>query len=154
MPPLPEALAATLKADATAALAALMVIAGAHRELFDWASKAICGGDAPKLRARPDGGGRVTGAGKTPKRVRPNGHREPSGDARLAKRDADDRALVAAMRADPEGSINDWAAAIRKSRTSCFSALHRLRDAGLVASVGRKWRAVEPEAKLAMPPPR
>ena len=151
MPPLPEALAATLKADATAALAALMVIAGAHRELFDWASKAICG-DAPKLRARSNGGGRVCNATKTPKRAKSNGHREPRGDARLAKRDADDRALVAAMRADPEGSINDWAGIIRKSRTSCFSALHRLRDAGLVASVGRKWRAVESEAPLAPPP--
>jgi hypothetical protein len=41
MPPLPEALATILKTNATAALAALMVIAEAHRGLFAWASRMI-----------------------------------------------------------------------------------------------------------------
>jgi hypothetical protein len=155
MPPLPEALTATLKAAATAALAALMVIAGAHRELFDWASKAICGGDAPQLCPRPrsNGGGRLTNAGKTSKRAKSNGHREPRGDARLVKRDADDEGLIRAMRTNAEGPIRVWAAAIGKSRSSVLTALHRLRDADLVESVECKWRVIEPGA-LAAPPPK
>ena len=46
----------------------------------------------------------------------------------------------------PGGSIGDWAAAIGKSRSSTVSALHRLRDAGLVESVGGKWRLIEEPA--------
>ena len=65
---------------------------------------------------------------------------------RLAKREADDQALLAALRSTPEGSINDWATTIGKSRTSCVSALHRLRDAGLAESREGKWRLTEEPA--------
>jgi hypothetical protein len=53
------------------------------------------------------------------------------------------------MKANPGGAINDWARAIHKSRTSCVSALHRLRDAGLAESAEGKWRLVESEAPRA-----
>ena len=44
------------------------------------------------------------------------------------------------MRSNPEGLIKDWATTIHKSRTRCFSALHRLREAGLAESVEGRWR--------------
>jgi hypothetical protein len=85
-----------------------------------------------------------------------NGHRKPranGGDPRLAKREADDQALVNAMRSNPEGSIGDWATTIGKSRTSCVSALHRLRGAGLAESDGGRWALVE-ESGPREPAPR
>jgi hypothetical protein len=72
--------------------------------------------------------------------------KDPSG--RRAQRDRDDEALLAAMRSNPEGSIGDWAAMIHKSRTSCVSGLHRLRNAGLAKSDEGRWRLTEE------PPPR
>ena len=139
--PLPDSVALALK-DPTSALAALMVIANAHRDLWAWASRAICGADAepeaPRRRSR-----KANGAG----------HRKPcsNGDdpylsGRRAQRDRDDEALLAALRSNPEGSIGDWATTIHKSRTSCVSALHRLRDAGLAESIEGRWKLVAPEA--------
>ena len=40
--PLPDSVSATLRSDPTAALGALMVIAGAHAELFSWAARMVC----------------------------------------------------------------------------------------------------------------
>ena len=158
MPPLPEALATILKTNATAALAALMVIAEAHRGLFAWASRMIGVEPAapPKPQPEPNSGGRLRSVAKTPKRAKSNGHRAPRGngyDPRRAKRNADDEALVAAMRSNPEGLIQDWATTIHKSRTSVVSALHRLKDAGLVANEDRVWRLIEERAPRA-PIPR
>ena len=55
-------------------------------------------------------------------------------------RTRDGENLLQAMRDSPEGSINDWAAAIGKSRSSVVTALHRLRDADLAESVEGRWR--------------
>ena len=65
---------------------------------------------------------------------------------RREARDADDKALLQAMRDAPEASIGDWAQAIGKSRTSTVSALKRLRDAGLAESVEGKWKLTEEPA--------
>lgn len=67
-------------------------------------------------------------------------------ERRRSQRDADDEALINAMRSNSEGSIADWATTIGKSRTSCVSGLHRLRAAGLAESVEGKWKLVGPEA--------
>ena len=84
-----------------------------------------------------------------------NGHRQPrnNGDdpylsGRRAQRDRDHEALLAALRSNPDGSIGDWATTIHKSRTSCVSALHRLRDAGRAESAEGKWRLVESERRV------
>ena len=109
----------------------------------------------PKPQPEPNSGGRLRSVAKTPKRAKSNGHRAPRGngyDPRRAKRNADDEALVAAMRSNPEGLIKDWATTIHKSRTSCFSALHRLREAGLAESVEGRWRLTEePAPKVSTP---
>jgi hypothetical protein len=135
---LPDSLAVILRSDRTAALGALVVIAAAHRDLYDWATRAICGEPERRPEPKPNGAARRGRNG--------TGRRRNGVDHRLAKREADDEALVEAMKAHPAGSINDWARAINKSRTSCVSALHRLRDAGLAESDGGRWALVEPEA--------
>jgi hypothetical protein len=139
--PIPAAFAAILRSDAVAALAAAFIVATSHADVFSWVAKTIGSFEPP----------RSNGGGRPPKRS--NGHGGPRTDARTAKRDADDGALIEAMRSDPEGLIRDWAATICKSRTSCFSALHRLRAAGLAESVEGKWRLVE-ESAPREPPPR
>jgi hypothetical protein len=140
--PLSESISTVLRADVTAALAALLVIAGAHRELYLWASHAICG-DAPSAAQEP------------PSRRRPASRKPASngGDRRLAKRGAGDEKLLEAMRVSPGASIGDLAAAIGKSRTSTVSSLHRLRDVGLTESSNGKWRLTEEPAPKE-PPPR
>jgi hypothetical protein len=136
-PPLADGVSAVLRSDATAALAALMVIAGAHRDIFAWAARMI--GVEPSAAAPPSAG---------------NGAKRPSrGGGRLAKRDRDDRALQAAMRSDPDGTISAWSAVVGKSKGSIATALHRLQDAGLAESVDRRWRLVEEPAPKD-PPPR
>jgi hypothetical protein len=154
MPPLPEALATILKTNATAALAALMLIANAHRDLYAWASRAILGdASSADLEPKPRSNGGVPNARKAPKRAKPNGHREPRLDPRTVKRDSDDEALVRVMRATPEGKLGGWAEAIGKSRSSVVTALHRLRDVGLVENEDGKWRLTE-EPATKEPPPR
>ena len=150
MTPLPEALASILKTNATAALAALMIVANAHRDLFNWASRTIIGdAPAPDLgpQWRSNGGGRVRNATKSPKR---NGvHREPHGNGavrRRAERDKADSALAEAMRDAPGATIGDWAHAVGRSKSSTVSDLHRLRDAGLAENVERRWRLIEEPA--------
>jgi hypothetical protein len=138
--PLPDAFLEALR-DSTAALAAAFIIASWHPEVFEWAVKVM----------RPEVGEpepvRVRSVPKSPRRLKSNGVRKSHNDgSRLAKRDSDDLALLAALRANPEGSIGDWATAVGKSRTSIVSALHRLRDAGLAQSVEGKWKLTEAPA--------
>ena len=133
--------------DPTFALASAFLIARYHPDVMAFVARTVCG-DAPApdleppLPSKPNR--RVCNVTKTPKR---NGvHREPRGngaDSRRAKRDADDAALVEAMRVDPAGPLGAWSVAIGKSRTSVVSALHRLKDAGLVANEDRVWALVE-----------
>jgi hypothetical protein len=69
--PLSEAFVFCLKFDATAALAALTVIAGSHRGLLDWFSRTVCG-DAPELQS-----GRQKPNGAARRGREANGHRKP-----------------------------------------------------------------------------
>jgi hypothetical protein len=124
--PLSEDFAAILRSDSTAALAALLVITDAHRDLTIWVSRTVFGA-AHKRNRRRNGDGRKD-------------------DRRLSRRD--DGALVEAMRDTPTASIGELAEAIGKSRTSTVSALQRLRTVGLAVSDGKTWRLTEE------PPPR
>ena len=136
--PLSDGFSAVLRSDSSAALAALMVIANAHRDLVTWFLRTIFGGDAsaadPEPQPRPKlsrSNTRLPRGGKSPRR---NGvHRRgrngnDAADLRRAKRDADDAALVEAMRVDPRWRPSGLGAvAIGKSRTSVVSQrLHRL----------------------------
>ena len=147
--PLSDGFSAVLRSDSSAALAALMVIANAHRDLMAWFLRTIFGdASAPALEPRPraSGAGRVRNATKPPK---PNGHGEARGATtsysarRLTERDKADQALVEAMRDDPAGTLGAWAEAISRSRSSVITGLQRLRDAGLAESAEGKWRLTE-----------
>ena len=133
-------------------MAALLLISTSHRGLFDWFSRRVCS-DA-LTEPQPNGAVRGHKAnGRHHRKPRANAT-DPYPSRRIAKREADDEALLAALRSNPEGSIGDWATMIHKSRTSCVSALHRLRDAGLAESVEGKWRLVVEEPAPREPPPR
>jgi hypothetical protein len=138
--PISEAFASTLRSDPTAALAALMVIAGAHRELYVWANHAICGAtlqsEPPKLHEGGNGA-------KRPVAVR---RRRDGGDHRLAKRDKADERLVEAMKSASDASIRAWAKAIGRSRTSTVNSLYRLRDVGRAETSDGRWRLIEESA--------
>jgi hypothetical protein len=98
MPPLPQAFVNTLQSDPTAALAALMVIAGRHHELLAFAARTAAAPCEPKPP--------------------PRSHSNGGADHRRAKRDRDDEALIEAMRSAPGATIGDWATAIDKSKGS------------------------------------
>jgi hypothetical protein len=144
--PLSDNVSATLRADPTAALGALMVIAGAHAELFAWAARTVCAagpaGVEPPPRVKGNGVGQNRESSPPARKDQsPSGLKaQPIGvDAHLARRrkarDRDDESLLEAIRETPEGPIGGWAEAIGKSRSSVVAALHRLRDAGLADSV-------------------
>jgi hypothetical protein len=138
---LPDAFAAALR-DRTTALAAAFIIATRHPEILRWAARTIRPPE-PQPRTKP----KASGAARRGR----NGGRKPGvSDAylerRRSQRDAADQALLKAMRSNREGSINDCATTIGKSRTSCVSALHRLRDAGLAGSVEGRWKLTEEPA--------
>jgi hypothetical protein len=145
--PISDALSSALRSDSTVALAALMVIATAHRDLFAWAAKALAEPAEPPSAPKA----RSNGAARHETKAR-----KPPGAAYHARRrkarDHDDEALIEAMRSAPDASISDWAAAIGKGRSSTVSALKRLRDAGMTESVQGKWRLNEPVAPLTPPP--
>jgi hypothetical protein len=148
--PLPDSVSETLRSDSTAALGALMVIAGAHAELFAWAARFVCADEAPARVSKSPAAPKPKGNGAEPhrRRLKP-ASRKPSNSvgAHLARRrdarDRDDEKLCKTMRDSPEASIRDWAEEIGKSRSSVVTALHRLRDGGLAASVDGKWRLAE-----------
>jgi hypothetical protein len=142
----PDAFAAALS-DRTTALAAAFIIATRHADVLQFVARMV-GGDAPEPPRKPKAARKG------------NGHRKPRAHGadpylgrRREARDRDDESLVAAMRSNSDGSINDWATTIGKSRTSCVSGLHRLRAAGLAESVGGKWALVEEPAPR-QPAPR
>jgi hypothetical protein len=53
--PIPDPLSSVLRSDSTAALAALMVIASAHRDLFNWAVRMVGAEPPAKVEPRPNG---------------------------------------------------------------------------------------------------
>ena len=127
--PLSDDIAESLK-DPTTALAAAFVIARWHPELMAFAARTMAG---PISQGSP-----------RRRRTKRNGARKD--EARLSKRDRTDEALVAEMKSSPDGAIGDWALTIGVSRTTCVSALHRLKNAGLTTSDGKRWRLIEEEA--------
>jgi hypothetical protein len=140
MTPLPDQVSILLRTSPTAAMAALLLISTSHRGLLDWFSRTVCG-DAPTESGPESEPAPVPARRKARASARcGNGHRKPRGygndpylGRRLAKREADDQRW--SRLCGPEGSIGDWATTFRKSRTSCVSALRRLRDAGLAESI-------------------
>jgi len=112
--PLPEALSSILRTDSTAALAALMVIANAHREIFAWAARMF--GAEPPGKAEP----KPTGQAKQPSAHKPKGKatfpdaRRATGTTRRSRQAV--RGARCAVRDAPEGSIGSRMTAMGKSR--------------------------------------
>ena len=152
--PLPDSVSATLRSDSTAALAALMVIAGAHAELFSWASRMVCGATPAKgSKPPPPKPARTPLARKVSTNAQPKSNATAAHLASRRKaRDRDDENLRQAMRDSPQAPIGEWAMAIGKSRSSVVAALHRLRDAGLAESIEGRWRLSEEPAPREPPP--
>ena len=149
-PPLADSVVFSLRTDPTAALAAVLVISDAHRELMKWAVRLFHGEAPSEVRTafEPEPRRKVQSKRKAASKSKSNGHGRASyGAARRSKRDADDQALLEAMRSEPDATINDWAAAIGKPRTSAVSGLQRLRLAGRVVNEDAAWSVVEPEPR-------
>jgi hypothetical protein len=146
MTPLPGQVSVLLRSSPTAAMAALLLISTSHRGLLDWFSRTVCG-DAPASEPHPKPNGR------RPRRANGGGRKPGVSDAylelRRSRRDADDSALLAAMKASPGATIGDWSEAIHKSRTSTIAGLKRLRDRNLASNEDGVWALVEPEAPRA-----
>jgi hypothetical protein len=170
MPPLPDAVVTTLKTDACAALAAIMIISSAHSELLVWAHRSLsplnagncaldgdaadksaggqkAGVEVSKLKPRKTNGasgsnGVAKGNGATgaKKGVRAKGRHNPREAA--AKHD---QALLALMRANPGASVTAIIRMNRRPRNSTVLSLDRLERAGLIEHAGRgKWKVVDP----------
>jgi hypothetical protein len=105
MTPLPDQVSILLRTSPTAAMAALLLISTSHRGLLDWFSRTVCG-DAPTESGPESEPAPVPARRKARASARcGNGHRKPRGygndpylGRRLAKREADDQALVEALR--------------------------------------------------------
>jgi hypothetical protein len=167
--PLSDAVVATLKTDACAALAAIMVISNAHGELLAWAQRSLGPGDTSENSEGPRKNGNGTNGrqdgGSETSEPKPNGSRPGKPRRKTAKldvaayqarrrgrRDADDERLIETIRLAPEASIREWGAAIGKCRTATVQALHRLRDAGLIENDDGNWALVEPQPATAAAP--
>ena len=141
MPPVPDVVSILLRSSPTAAMAALLLISTSHRGLLDWFARTVCG-DAP-AEVEPQPRRRKTNG--VDKRF-PSAGKTTNGPRRITKREADDDALIAALKSNPEGTIGDWSTTVGKSRTSIVTALHRLRAAGLAETREGRWRLVEEPA--------
>jgi hypothetical protein len=161
--PLPDAVVATLRTDACAALAAIMIISNAHSELLAWAQRAL-GGNPPRSAAAGEEGAKANGAGggngvarsDRPKHdVRPRGPQAPGGHNALREAAArHDQALLALMRANPGASSAEIIRLNGRPRNSTVASLERLEKAGLVEHAGRgKWTVVDPDL-LEVPAPK
>jgi hypothetical protein len=145
---LPDAFAAALS-DRTTALAAAFIIATRHPEILRWAARTVCGEPQPQPQAKP----KANGATRRGRKANGGGRKPGVSDAylerRRSQRDADDSALLAAIKASPGATIGDWSEAIHKSRTSTIAGLKRLRDRNLASNEDGVWALVEPEAPRA-----
>jgi hypothetical protein len=147
--PLPDAVVATLRTDACAALAAIMIISNAHSELLAWAQRAL-GGKPPRrtadgeedVKAKGAGGGKgVAKSDRAKKGARAKGHHNPTVGA--AKHD---QALLALMRANPDANVTEIIRMNGRPRNSTVLSLERLEKAGLVEHARRgKWTVVDPD---------
>jgi hypothetical protein len=139
MTPLPDQVSVLLRSSPTAAMAALLLISTSHRGLLDWFSRTVA--PEPQPQAKPNANGVVRRGRKAN-----GGGRKPGAylERRRSRRDADDSALLAAMKASPGATIGDWSEAIHKSRTSTIAGLKRLRDRNLASNEDGIWALVEP----------
>jgi hypothetical protein len=145
--PLPDAVVATLRTDACAALAAIMIISNAHSELLAWAQRAL-GGNPPRRAADGEEDAKANGAGggkgvaksdRAKKGARAKGPHNPSVGA--AKHD---QALLALMRANPDANVTEIIRMNGRPRNSTVLSLERLEKAGLVEHAARgKWTVAD-----------
>ena len=166
MPPLPDAMVAMLKADACAALAAIMIIANAHSELLAWAQRTLSplrNDSAPTQKSASETNGgkkasaeisapgqkadtevrKANGAGGTSlhaaKKFRAKGR--PNSREAAAEHD---QALLALMRANPDASVTELIRMSGRPRNSTVLSLERLEKAGLVEHAARgKWTVAD-----------
>jgi hypothetical protein len=158
MPPLPDAVVATLRTDACAALAAIMIVANAHGELLAWAQR-VFGGNPPRSAADGEEGAKANGAGggkgvaksdQAKKGVRAKGpHNSSEGAARH------DQALLVLMRANPDANVTEIIRMNGRPRNSTVLSLERLEKARLVEHTRRgKWTVIDPDLlEVAAPKP-
>jgi hypothetical protein len=141
MTPLPDQVSVLLRSSPTAAMAALLLISTSHRGLLDWFSRTVAPEPQPQAKSKANG---------VVRRGRKGGRKPGVSDAylerRRSRRDADDSALLVAMKASPGATIGDWSEAIHKSRTSAIAGLKRLRDRNLASNEDGIWALVEPDA--------
>jgi hypothetical protein len=135
MTPLPDHVSVLLRSSPTAAIAALLLISTSHRGLLDWFSRTVAPEPQPQAKPKANGAAR---------RGRKPGVSDAYLERRRPRRDADDSALLAAMKASPGATIGDWSEAIHKSRTSTIAGLKRLRDRNLASNEDGVWALVEP----------
>ena len=143
MTPLPDQVSVLLRSSPTAAMAALLLISTSHRGLLDWFSRTVAPEPQPQAKPKARRGRKANGGGRKP------GVSDVYLERRRSRRDADDSALLAAMKASPGATIGDWSEAIHKSRTSTIAGLKRLRDRNLASNEDGVWALVEPEAPRA-----
>lgn len=172
MPPLPDAVVATLKADPCAALAALMIISNAHSGLLAWAQRSLSplnvgNGAIDRDAADKSAGGPKAGVeASKPKPRKANGStgvrksrssfrtgfsstetssaKEPHNPREGAAKH--DEALLALMQANPHATVTEIIRMNGRPRNSTVLSLERLEKPGLVEHAGRgKWKAVDPD---------
>jgi hypothetical protein len=115
--PLPSDVVARLRSDATAALAASLILAGSFPDIGSWALRAFGKSGESKASVFTDVGRKGANIKHSPRRLS------------AAK---SDQALLAVMRANPGSSLADLIRLGRRPRTSTVLSLKRLEEAGLV----------------------
>ena len=155
MPPLPDAVIATLRTDACAALAAIMIISNAHSELLAWAQREL-GGNPPRRAADGVEDAKANGAGGVKASPRATEQRRalaPKAPTTRVWRHQADQALLALMRANPDANVTEIIRMNGRPRNSTVLSLERLEKAGLVEHAARgKWTVADlPEVPARKP---
>jgi hypothetical protein len=112
--PLPSDIVARLRSDATAALAASLILAGSFPDIVSWVLRAFIKSSEPKA--------------SVPAHRDFKSRRAPQSQPAAKS----DQALLAVMRANPGASLADLIRLGRRPRTSTVLSLKRLEEAGLV----------------------
>lgn len=156
MPPLPDAVVATLRTDACAALSAIMIVANAHGELLAWAQR-VLGGNPPRSAADGEEGAKANGAGGGKGGAKSDGAVTGARAKGHAPREAaarHDQALLALMRANPDANVTEIIRMNRRPRNSTVLSLERLEKARLVEHTRRgKWTVIDLDL-LEVPAPK
>ena len=131
--PLPSDIVTRLRSDATAALAASLILGGSFPDIVSWALKAFSVKHSePMVSVPTDGDAKSRHAPRPQSSVK------------------SDKALLDVMRANPGASLADLIRLRRRPRTPTVASLKRLEEAGLVEHPAKGvYRAVDQA-----PPPR